>query len=427
MKTDILIRNASQIATCAGCDRPRRGKEMSYDIIMEDGWVAAAAGRIVGIGKGDIPGEIEVDEDTLVIDASGKTVLPGFVDPHTHLVHGGSREKELALKLEGVPYLEILKRGGGILSTVRATRAASEEELLQKARKSLDIMLLHGTTTIEAKSGYGLNMEDELKCLRVAETLNRQHPVDIVSTFLGAHAVPEEYRDRKEEYIDFLIQEVMPLVKRLGLAEFCDVFCEKGVFSVEESRKILSRAREMGYKLKIHADEIETTGGAELAGELGVVSADHLLAMSGRGLKKMKEGGVIAVLLPGTSFNLNVGKYARARDIIDAGLAVALATDYNPGSCPTENIQLILSLACLKMKMTPEEVVIAATINSAHAIDRGKEIGSLEVGKKADIVVLDVPNIEYLPYHFGINHVDKVIKDGRLVVDEQRLVYRDMQ
>jgi len=425
MKTDILIKGAAQMATCAGCDKPRRGKEMSYDIIMEDGWIAATSGRIVGIGKGDIPREIKVDDDTLVIDASGKTVLPGFVDPHTHLVHGGSREKELALKLEGVPYLEILKKGGGILSTVRATRAASEEELMKKARKSLDIMLLHGTTTIEAKSGYGLNMEDEIKCLKVAKALNEQHPIDIVSTFLGAHAVPEEYRDKKEDYIDFLIQEVMPSVKRLDLAEYVDVFCEKGVFSIEESRKILVRAREMGYKLKIHADEIESIGGAELAGELGAVSADHLLAMSGKGLKKMRESGVIAVLLPGTSFNLNIGRYARARDIIDAGLAVALATDYNPGSCPTENMQLILSLACMKMKMTPEEVVCAATINAAHAIDRGKEIGSLEIGKRADIVILDVPNIEYLPYHFGINHVDKVIKNGRLVVDEQRLVYRD--
>ncbi|MDD4707557.1 MAG: imidazolonepropionase [Bacillota bacterium] len=423
MKTDILIRDASQVATCAGCDRPRRGKEMSYDIIMEDGWVAAAAGRIVGIGKGDIPREIEVDDYTLVIDASGKTVLPGFVDPHTHLVHAGSREMELALKLEGVPYLDILKKGGGILSTVRATREASEEELIKKATKSLDIMLLHGTTTIEAKSGYGLNLEDEIKSLKVAKALEQRHPIDIVSTFLGAHAVPTEYNDKQQEYIDFLIEEVMPRVKRMDLAEFCDIFCEKGVFSVEESRRILVRAREMGYKLKIHADEIEALGGAELAGELGTVSADHLLAISKKGIKKMKQGNVIAVLLPGTSFNLDLGKYARARDMIEAGLAVALATDYNPGSCPTENIQLIISLACLKMKMMPEEVVCAVTINAAHAIDRGGEIGSLEVGKKADIVVLDVPNIEYLPYHFGINHVDKVVKNGRLVVDGQRLVY----
>ncbi|MDD2574731.1 MAG: imidazolonepropionase [Firmicutes bacterium] len=423
MKTDILIRDASQVATCAGCDRPRRGKEMSYDIIMEDGWVAAAAGRIVGIGKGDIPREIEVDDYTLVIDASGKTVLPGFVDPHTHLVHAGSREMELALKLEGVPYLDILKKGGGILSTVRATREASEEELIKKATKSLDIMLLHGTTTIEAKSGYGLNLEDEIKSLKVAKALDQRHPIDIVSTFLGAHAVPTEYNDKQQEYIDFLIEEVMPRVKRMDLAEFCDIFCEKGVFSVEESRRILVRAREMGYKLKIHADEIEALGGAELAGELGTVSADHLLAISKKGIKKMKQGNVIAVLLPGTSFNLDLGKYARARDMIEAGLAVALATDYNPGSCPTENIQLIISLACLKMKMMPEEVVCAVTINAAHAIDRGGEIGSLEVGKKADIVVLDVPNIEYLPYHFGINHVDKVVKNGRLVVDGQRLVY----
>ena len=423
MKTDILIRDASQVATCAGCERPRRGKEMSYDIIMEDGWIAVASGRIIGIGKGSIPREIEIDDDTLVIDAAGKTVLPGFVDSHTHLVHGGSREKELALKLEGVPYLEILKKGGGILSTVRATRAASESELMEKAKKSLDIMLLHGTTTIEAKSGYGLNMDDELKCLRVAKNLDKQHPVDIVSTFLGAHALPGEFKNKKKQYIDFLIEEVMPCVKRLDLAEFCDVFCEKGVFSVEESRKILTRAKEMGYKLKLHADEIEPLGGAQLAGELEAVTADHLLAVSDKGLRKMKEGNVIAVLLPGTSFNLYLGKYARARDIIDAGLAVALATDYNPGSCPTENIQLIISLACLKMNMTPEEVVCAVTINGAHAIDRGSEIGSLEAGKKADIVVLDVPNISYLPYHFGINHVDKVIKNGRLVVDGQRLVY----
>lgn len=423
MKTDILIRDASQVATCASCERPRRGKEMSYDIIMEDGWIAVASGRITGIGKGSIPREIEIDDDTLVIDAAGKTVLPGFVDSHTHLVHGGSREKELALKLEGVPYLEILKKGGGILSTVRATRTAPESELMEKAKKSLDIMLLHGTTTIEAKSGYGLNMDDELKCLRVAKNLDRHHPVDIISTFLGAHALPEEFKNKKKQYIDFLIEEVMPCVKRMDLAEFCDVFCEKGVFSAQESRKILTRAKEMGYKLKLHADEIEPLGGAQLAGELEAVTADHLLAVSDKGLRKMKEGNVIAVLLPGTSFNLYLGKYARARDIIDAGLAVALATDYNPGSCPTENIQLIISLACLKMNMTPEEVVCAVTINGAHAIDRGSEIGSLEAGKKADIVVLDVPNISYLPYHFGINHVDKVIKNGRLVVDGQRLVY----
>ncbi len=423
MKIDILIKDASQVATCAGCDRPRRGKEMSYDIIMEDGWVAISADRIMGIGKGSVPREIKTDDHTLVIDAMGKTVLPGLVDSHTHLVHGGSREMELALKLEGVPYLEILERGGGILSTVKSTREASESQLMEKARRSLDIMLAHGTTTIEAKSGYGLNLEDELKCLRAARKLDGQHPVDIVSTFMGAHAVPPEYDGKKEQYIDFLIQEVMPCVKRMDLAEFCDVFCEKGVFSVEDSRKLLTRAGEMGYKLKIHADEIESLGGAELAGELKAVSAEHLVAVSKKGLKRMKDGKVIATLLPGTSFNLYMSKYARARDMIEAGLAVALATDYNPGSCPTENLQFIISLACLKMNMTPEEVVCAVTINGAHAIGRGKEIGSLEVGKKADIVVMDVPNIDYLPYHFGINHVDKVIKNGRLVVDGQRLVY----
>lgn len=423
MEVDILIKNAAQLVTCAGSDRPRRGKKMSYDILIEDGWVAIKKDRIVGIGKEVIPGEIETGKDTLIIDAAGKTVAPGFVDCHTHLVHGGSREMELALKLEGVSYLEILNRGGGILSTVRATRAASEEQLLEKAKRSLDIMLLHGTTTAEAKSGYGLNMDDEIKCLKVSKKLNDIHPVDVVSTFMGAHAVPEEYIGRREKYIDFLIEEVMPSIIRMDLAEFCDVFCEKGVFSVEESRKILSRAREMGYGLKIHADEIEPIGGAELAGEIKAVSAEHLLMASDKGFEKMKEGNVIAVLLPGTSCNLYANKYARARDIINMGLPVAIATDYNPGSCPTENIQLIISLACLKMKMVPEEVMTAVTINGAHAVGRGKEIGSIEVGKKADVVILDVPNIQYLPYHFGVNHVDKVIKSGRLVVDHQRLVY----
>jgi imidazolonepropionase len=423
MEVDVLIKNAAQMATCAGCSRPKRGKEMSYDFFIEDGWLAAKGDRIVGIGRGDVPNEIEISADTIVIDAKGKTVLPGFVDSHTHLVHGGSREMELALKLEGVPYLDILERGGGILNTVRATRAASEEELFEKAKKSLDIMLLHGTTTIEAKSGYGLNMEDEIKCLKVAKDLDQCHPIDIVSTFLGAHAVPDEYRGRKEKYIDLLIEEVMPRVVRMGLARFCDVFCEKGVFSIEDGRKILERAKEMGFDIKIHADENEPLGGAELAGDLKAVSADHLIAVSNKGIQKMKEGNVIAVLLPGTYFNQYPDRYARARDMIEAGLPVAVATDYNPGSCPCENIQLIMSFACLKMKMTPEEVIVAVTINGAHAVGRGKDIGSLEVGKKADIVILDAPNIQYIPYHFGINHVDKVIKNGKLVVDGQRLVY----
>jgi len=423
MQVDILIKNAAQLVTCTGSERPRRGREMSYDVLIEDGWAAIKGDRIVGIGKGVIPREIETGEYTLVIDAAGQTVTPGFVDCHTHLVHGGTREKELAMKLDGVPYLEILNRGGGILNTVRATRALSRGKLLEKARKSLDIMLLHGTTTVEAKSGYGLNLDDEIKCLKVAGELDDTHPIDIVSTFMGAHAVPEEYKGKREEYINYLIEEVMPRIMRMGLAEFCDVFCEKGVFSVEESRKILSRAREMGYGLKIHADEIEPIGGAELAGEMKTISAEHLLAASDKGFQKMKEGNVIAVFLPGSSFNLYADKYARARDVINIGLPVAIATDYNPGSCPTENIQLVMSFACLKMKMVPEEVITAVTINGAHAVGRGKTVGSIEVGKKADVVVLDVPNIQYLPYHFGINHVDKVIKNGKLVVDGQKLVY----
>ncbi|MDD3704821.1 MAG: imidazolonepropionase [Clostridiaceae bacterium] len=411
MKADLII-DASTIVCCT--DGEGAG-------IIENGYVAVKDGRIIALGEENAPLDMR-DRDTRIINAAGKTVTPGLIDAHTHLVHGGSREKELPLKLKGVPYLEILKMGGGILSTVRNTRSATKEELKAKARKSLDQMLLHGTTTVEAKSGYGLDFDTEIKCLEAANELKNSHPIDIVTTYMGAHAVPEEFKGNTQGYISFMVEKVMPYVRKNNLAEFIDVFCEEGVFSPEESRIIMQKGKEQGFKLKIHADEIVPLQGAELAGELGAVSAEHLLAASDAGIDSMAKGGVTAVLLPGTSFYLMLGKYARAQEMMDRGVRVALATDYNPGTCPTENLQSIMTFACFGMKMTPEEIIKGMTLNAAHAVDRAEEIGSLEVGKKADIVIFDAPNIEYIVYHFGINHVDTVIKGGKTVVENGRIL-----
>lgn len=411
MKADLII-NASVIATCT---------EGEGAGTIENGYVAVKDGRIISLGKGNAPGELK-GPDTKIIDAAGKTVTPGLIDAHTHLVHGGSRERELPMKLKGVPYLEILKMGGGILSTVRNTRGASKEALKAKAEKSLDEMLLHGTTTVEAKSGYGLDFDSEIKCLEAARELNASHPVDIVSTYMGAHAVPEEFKGNTRGYIDFMCEKVMPYVRKNNLAEFMDVFCEEGVFSPEESRIIMQKGKEQGFKLKIHADEIIPLQGAELAGEMGAVSAEHLLAASDEGIDAMAKAGVTAVLLPGTSFYLMLGKYAQARKMMEKGVRVAIATDYNPGTCPTENLQSIMTFACFGMKLTPEEIIKGMTLNAAHGVDRAGEIGSLEVGKKADIVIFDSPNLEYIVYHFGINHVNTVIKGGKVVVENGRML-----
>jgi imidazolonepropionase len=406
MKADLVIVNASTIATCV---------EGEGAGIINDGYIAVKGGKITEIGKGKAPTET-IDSDTIIIDAKGKTVTPGLVDSHTHLIHGGSREQELPLKLKGVPYLKILKMGGGILSTVRSTRSAAKEELKKKTLKSLDEMLIHGTTTVEAKSGYGLDLDTEVKCLEAAHELNDCHPVDIVCTYMGAHAVPEEYKGNTKGYIEFMCEKVMPYIKQRNLAEFVDVFCEEGVFSPEESRIIMQKAKELEFKLKIHADEIIPLQGAELAAEMGAISAEHLLAASDEGMDAMARAGVTAVVLPGTSFYLMLGKYAQARKMINKGIRVAIATDYNPGTCPTENLQAIMTFACFGMKLTPEEIIKGMTLNAAYALDREKEIGSLEIGKKADIVVFDAPNVEYIVYHFGINHVNYVVKEGKIVV-----------
>lgn len=421
MKMDLIIKNIGKLVTMEGSFLPKTGKEMNELTILENAYIAVVEGKVFKVGTGEDYKAL-VGENTIIDDASGMLVTPGLVDSHTHLVHGGSRENEFSKKLNGVPYIQILQEGGGILSTVNSTKKATFDELYKKAKKSLDRMLEFGVTTVEEKSGYGLELETEVKQLQVAHKLDKDHPVDLVHTFLGAHAVPVEYKSNSEAYIKLLVEEIMPKVKELDLAEFCDVFCEEGVFSVEESNYILSKAKEMGYKLKIHADEIVPIGGAELAAKLGCISADHLMAASEQGLKDMAQKGVIANILPGTSFNLNKPS-ADGRKMIDLNVPISLSSDYNPGSCPSENLQLVMQLGCLNLKMTPNEVLTAVTINAAHCVDRATEIGSIEVGKKADIAVFDAPNVEYLMYHFGINHIDRVYKEGRLVVKNKHVVY----
>ncbi|GLH65451.1 imidazolonepropionase [Parageobacillus sp. G301] len=408
---DTLITNIGQLLTMEG-NGPAKGEQMKTLPVLENAVIGLKDEKIAFIGTNE---EAEGFRAAQVIDANGKLVTPGLVDPHTHLVFGGSREHELALKQQGVPYLEILKRGGGILSTVRATRAASEEELFAKAKFHLNRMLSYGVTTVEAKSGYGLDEETELKQLRVVQRLQQEHPMDLVSTFLGAHAIPLEYKDNPDEFLARMAT-LLHTIQKEELAEFVDIFCETGVFTVEQSRAFLQAAKFLGFAVKIHADEIDPLGGTELAVELGAVSGDHLVGASDVGIAQLAKSNTIAVLLPGTSFYLGKEKYARARDMIEAGVAVALATDFNPGSSPTENLQLIMSLAALKLNMTPEEIWHAVTVNAAYAINRGEEAGRIAIGRKADIVIWDAPNYAYIPYHYGVNHVHTVLKEGKAVV-----------
>ncbi|POZ89216.1 MULTISPECIES: imidazolonepropionase [Petrotoga] len=414
-KATLVIKNISNLITMKGPNRPRKKEEMSEIGLIKNGIIAASKDKIIYVGSGDLPKDIEISQDAKIINAQGKTVTPGLIDPHTHLVHGGSREYELFKKLKGESYLDILSSGGGIYDTVESTKKTSFEELLKKAEKSLNRMLSYGVTTVEAKSGYGLDdFDTELKQLEVIRELNRIHPVDLVPTFLGAHAVPKKYEGNVDKFVDILIREMIPYVAEKDLAKFCDIFCEKGVFLVDQSRKILSAAKEHGLFLKIHADEIEPLGGAELAAELGCISADHLVGASDEGLKKMAKSNVIATLLPTTTFFLQSEKYANARKMIDLGIPIALSTDYNPGSSPTENLQLVMTFGALKLHMNPKEIITSVTINAACALKLEDKIGSLEVGKKADITIFDVPNIEYLIYHFGVNHTQTVIKNGEV-------------
>ena len=420
MDADLIIKNIGTLATLKGPQRARGGSEQGDIGLTKDAVIAVKSGRIIYVGAGALPESITANKDTIIIDAGGKLVTPGFVDSHTHLVHGGSRENEFSMKLKGAKYMDILNAGGGIHSTMRNTRSMSSEELYIQAEKSLNRMLSFGVTTVEAKSGYGIeDLDTEIKQLEVAKRLNEEHAIDVISTFMGAHAVPMAYKHDPEEFVQKIIQEMIPVVAEKNLASFCDVFCEHGVFTIDQTRRILMEGRKWGLDPKLHADEIESIGGAELAAELRCISADHLVGASDEGIRKMAEAGVVATLLPGTSFNLQSGKHARARFMIDSGLPVAVSTDYNPGSCPTENLQLVMSLASLILKMTPEEVLTAVTMNGAAALGLEKEIGSIEVGKKADLVIFDSRNLEYIIYHFGINHTDLVIKDGKVVFDKR--------
>jgi|CZCA01.1.fsa_nt_gi imidazolonepropionase len=429
IRGDLLIEDASELITLAadipgnGAAGPRVGSSMRNLAIISGGSVAAFDGRIVAIGKThEVRGKVNLTSNAQVIDAKGKVVLPGFVDSHTHLVFAGSREEEFIQRAEGKTYLEILGSGGGILSTVRATRDATHSHLLALGLKNLDIMMCHGTTTVEVKSGYGLSVDEELKILRVIRDLDKFHPVDVVSTFMGAHAVPAEYAGDTEGYVQHVIDDQLPAVKEENLAEFCDVFCEKGVFSVGQSRRILEAGLALGLLPRIHADEMGSLGGAELAAEIGAVSAEHLLYASEDGIRKMAEAGVTATLLPATSFTLGLGRYADAKAFIQAGCPVALATDFNPGTSPTLSMQFVMNAAALGMKLHPAEIISATTVNAAHGLNRGNLIGSLEVGKVADMVVVNTDTYLRIPYKLGINIVDKVIKRGRLVVSGGRLI-----
>ena len=407
MKPDLLLTNIGQVATLAGhSDTPKTGEQMNEVSIIENAAIAIKAGKILAVGSTQ---EVlsQVTEDP------GMLATPGFIDSHTHLTFGGSRENDFAMKLAGKSYLEILEAGGGILNTLRSTRAASPIELVRNAFSYAESMLSMGTTTIEAKSGYGLDTENELKMLKAVDDLKKKLPINLVSTFMGAHAVPPEFEGKTDEYVDLVIDEMIPAVAESGYAEFCDVFCEKGVFDIEQSRKILLAAKERGMKLKVHADEIVQLGGAALAAEVGAVSADHLLMASDDGLEAMLKAGTMATLLPATAFSLDTD-YAEARKMIEMGLPVALATDFNP-NCANESLFFTIALSCYKMKMQPRETLSAVTINAAHALDRGQTHGSIEVGKVADILVLECPNPEYLTWRFGVNLVHTVISNGQVI------------
>jgi imidazolonepropionase len=418
MKTvNLIIKNAKQLLTLRSMQKGPRTKDAMEDLgIIEDGAVAISGSKIVVVGKTkDVLDEIKISNETKIIDAKDKVVLPGFVDCHTHPVFATTREEEFEMRIKGKTYQEIAASGGGIKSSVKNLRSKTKDELIELALPRLDRMLSYGTTTIEAKSGYGLSLEDEIKMLEVIKELNRIHPIDLIPTFLGAHEIPEEYKNNRKEYIKLITEKMIPEVAKRKLAVFCDIFCEKGVFNIEESREILKAAKDHGFGLKLHADQLSALGGSKLAAELGAISADHLEFIDDDGIEMMKEAGVIGVLLPGACFGLGIKEYPPARKMIEAGLPVALATDFNPGSSMTESVPMILSLACLMMRMTPAEAIVASTINSAYAVDKGNEVGSIEEGKKADLVIWNVPNYKEIPYHFGVNLVEQVIKNGEVI------------
>ena len=421
MKADLIIHHIGHLLTPNSTGNPLKGSNMNEVIHLEKAFIAIKEGKFLDYGIGTY--DSYLDANTQCFDAGGGVVIPGLIDSHTHVVHAGSREYEFEKKMKGVPYLTILKEGGGIHSTVKATREASEEALYNQALKSLNKMVEYGVTTIEGKSGYGLDEANELKQLRVQKKLNHSHPIDIISTFMGAHAMPKAFENNRQGFIDRM-NALLPTIKQENLAEFVDVFCEEGAFTKNESELILMSALNAGFKIKIHADEIHALGGVRLACELGATSADHLMAIDEDGLSALSSSNTVATLLPSTSFYLN-SHYAPARQMINRDIALALASDYNPGSSPSENFLFTLNLAAIHLKMSPNEILTAATLNAAHAISKGHDRGLIKAGYQADLVIFDAPNWPYVLYHFATNHVKDVFKNGVLVVKNKQLNWRD--
>lgn len=415
MRADTIIYNISILYT-PHRSLLHRGDEMSQLEKIRNAFIAIKDGEILDYGRGSY--NKYIGDNTYFHNAEGNIAIPGLIDSHTHLVHGGSREKEFRDKIKGVPYLDILKRGGGILSTVKSTKEASKNELYNKAYKTLNEMLLFGVTTIEAKSGYGLDTETEIKMLEVTKGLNDTHPITISPTYLGAHAVPVGVD--KDVYVESILKD-LEIIKEKDLAESVDVFCEDSVFNIEDTKKILTRAKELGFHIRVHADEIVSLGGAGLAVDLESSSADHLMAISDEDIIKLGKSKTVANLLPTTSFFLDKD-YAPARKMIDARCIVCISSDYNPGSSPSENFQLSMQIAANKLKMTPYEILIASTINPAYSLGLKEKIGSIARGKAADIVIMNAPNLDYTMYHFGINHTKDVFKQGKLVVKDRELL-----
>jgi len=411
-KIDLLVFNSSKLLTLECKGKPLVGKEMQNLNVIENGAVAVKDGKVLETGTSE--SLLKKYEAKELVDAGNCLLMPGFVDCHTHTVFAGSREYELGMKISGASYLDILKAGGGIHSTVNATRTATENELYDLASDRLDAMIRHGTTTVEIKSGYGLDYESEKKILKVIAKLDKEHQARIVSTYLGAHTFPQDMS--REEYLKLILERALPDFKRL--TEFCDIFTEEGAFNISETEAILKRAKELGYKLKIHAGQFNDLGAASLASDLGAISADHLEFISLKELDIMKKNGTAAVLMPGVAFFLMNGKYPDARQMINNGNIVALSTDFNPGSCPAYSMQFMIALGCYQMKMTPEEAIVASTVNAAYAIDRLDVCGSLEAGKDADIIILKVSEPAHIPYYFGSNLVCKVFKSGNLVYQQ---------
>jgi len=418
MTRPIWIKHITQLATLASnADGPRIKEAMSELGLIEDGSLWMEDGVIQAVGTTKELEKLYAGRlsEAEVVNAKGHLVTPGLVDPHTHIVYGGSREREFEMRLEGATYMEIMNKGGGIHATTRMTREASEEDLIEQTAKRLDSFLQHGVTTIEGKSGYGMDLATELKQLTVMRKLQKTHSIDLVPTFMGAHAVPPEFKGKEDEFVNLIIEQMLPAVASEKLAEFNDVFCEKGVFTPEQSQRILEAGKKLGLIPKIHADEIEPYGGAELAAKVGAISAEHLLKASDKGIKAMAKSGTIACLLPATALYLRE-KAAAGRKMIDEGVAVAISTDCNPGSSPTTSMPLVMNLACISMRLTPAEALTAATYNAAYAINRQEQVGSIEVGKQADIVLWSVKNYQELQYLFGVNHVRTVWKKGIKVV-----------